>query len=99
MRLLLQLQGTGELLFAAEEVAPIDMCSKVCKILHMATNLAIDPELLQTALEAGGEKTKKATVTRALNEFIARRKQKRIAELFGTLQWNAEYDYKAERSR
>ena len=38
----------------------------------MATNLAIDPQLLgNKALEVGGEKTKKATVNRALQEFIA----------------------------
>jgi hypothetical protein len=65
----------------------------------MATNLAIDPKLLETALAVGGEKTKKATVTKALTEFIARREQKRIAELFGKLEWDREYDYKRERSR
>ena len=47
----------------------------------MATNLAIDPELLNRALEVGGEKTKKATVTRALQEFIARREQERLLDL------------------
>ena len=52
----------------------------------MATNLAIDPKLLETALAVGGEKTKKATVTKALTEFIARREQKRIAELVETKQ-------------
>ena len=46
-----------------------------------------------------GEKTKKAAVTRALEEFIARREQRRLAELFGSLEWDAEYDYKRERSR
>jgi len=65
----------------------------------MATNLAIDPELIDRALELSGEKTKKAAVTRALEEFIARREQKRLLELFGKLKWNASYDYKAERSR
>ena len=39
----------------------------------MATNLGIDPELLGKAFAIGGEKTKKATVNRALREFIARR--------------------------
>lgn len=41
----------------------------------MATNLAIDPELLDRALAIGGEKTPKATVNRALQEFIARRER------------------------
>jgi Arc/MetJ family transcription regulator len=65
----------------------------------MPTNLAIDPELLERALEVSGEKTKKAAVTKALKEFIARREQKRLLELFGSLDWDPGYDYKAERSR
>jgi Arc/MetJ family transcription regulator len=65
----------------------------------MATNLSIDPKLLDRALEISGENTKKATVTIALKEFIARREQKRLLELFGNLDWDPDYDYKAERSR
>lgn len=65
----------------------------------MATNLAIDPVLLDKALELGGEKTKKATVNKALREFIARREQARLLELFGTLDWDDRFDYKRERSR
>lgn len=65
----------------------------------MATNLALDPELLDRALALSGEKTKKAAVTRALEEFIARREQARIVELFSTLDWDPDFDYKAERSR
>jgi hypothetical protein len=65
----------------------------------MATNLSIDPELIERALELSGERTKKAAVTKALQEFIARRRQKRVLELFGKLEWDAGYDYKAERQR
>jgi hypothetical protein len=65
----------------------------------MATNLSIDPELIERALELSGERTKKAAVTKALHEFIARRRQKRVLELFGKLEWDAGYDYKAERQR
>lgn len=65
----------------------------------MATNLAIDPELLNRALEIGGEKTKKETVNRALREFIARREQERLLELFGKFDWDEDYDYKQERMR
>ena len=65
----------------------------------MATNLSIDPELIKRALEVSGERTKKAAVTKALEEFIARRRQKRVLELFGKLEWDAAYDYKAERQR
>ena len=65
----------------------------------MATNLSIDPELIERALEVSGERTKKAAVTKALQEFIARRRQKGLLELFGKLEWDAAYDYKAERKR
>jgi len=65
----------------------------------MATNLAIDSELIERALEISGERTKKAAVTKAPQEFIARREQKRLAELFGSLEWDTDYDCKAERSR
>jgi Arc/MetJ family transcription regulator len=65
----------------------------------MATNLSIDPDLLERALEVSGERTKKAAVTKALQEFIARRGQKRLLELVGKLEWDESYDYKAERGR
>ncbi|MGH7031931.1 MAG: type II toxin-antitoxin system VapB family antitoxin [Stellaceae bacterium] len=65
----------------------------------MATNLSIDPELLDRALEVSGERTKKAAVTKALQEFIARRERKRLLELVGQLEWDDGFDYKAERSR
>lgn len=65
----------------------------------MATNLAIDPDLLERAVEVSGERTKKAAVTKALQEFIARREQRRVADLFGKLDWDDAFDYKAERSR
>ncbi|HQR80537.1 MAG TPA: type II toxin-antitoxin system VapB family antitoxin [Actinomycetota bacterium] len=65
----------------------------------MATNLAIDPDLLDRALSVSGERTKKAAVTRALEEFIARREQVRILELFGQVEFDPSYDHKSERSR
>ena len=65
----------------------------------MATNLALDPALLDQVLELSGAATKKAAVTLALREFVARREQKKVAELFGQFDWDSDYDYKAERSR
>ena len=65
----------------------------------MATNLSLDPDLIQRAVEVSGERTKKAAVTRALEEFIARRRQKRLVDLMGKLEWDKSFDYKAERSR
>jgi hypothetical protein len=46
----------------------------------MATILALDPNLIDRVLELSGERTKKAAVTRAIEEFIARHRQK---DLFG----------------
>ena len=71
----------------------------MCDHAHMATNLSIDPELLDKALLVSGEKTKKAAVTQALVEFIAKRERTRVKELFGKLEWDTDYDYKDERSR
>ena len=65
----------------------------------MATNLSIDPELIERALEVSGERTKKAAVTKALQEFVARRRKKRLLELMGKLEWDAGFNYKAERER
>jgi hypothetical protein len=65
----------------------------------MATNLALDPDLLDRALAVGGQNSKKATVTLALQEFIARRAQEGIIDLMGSLEWDDSFDYKAERSR
>ena len=65
----------------------------------MATNLSLDPKLIERALELSGEKTKKAAVTRALEEFVARHDQKNVADLFGKFEWDPDYDYKTERKR
>ena len=51
------------------------------------------------AVKVSGEGTKKAAVTQALEEFIARRSQKRLVELMGKLEWDESFDCKAERSR
>jgi Arc/MetJ family transcription regulator len=65
----------------------------------MATNLAIDPNLLQKALEVGGLKTKKETVTLALQEFINKHKQLELLSLFGKMDPDPNYDYKKGRTR
>jgi hypothetical protein len=65
----------------------------------VATNLGIDPDLLERAFVLSGEKTKTAAVNRALEEFIARLKQGRLLDLFARLDWDPAYDYKDERSR
>lgn len=65
----------------------------------MATNLAIDDRLLNEALRIGGHRTKKATVTEALTEYIRRRKQAKVVALFGTVDFDPAYDLKRQRRR
>jgi Arc/MetJ family transcription regulator len=65
----------------------------------MATNLAIDEELLKEALKIGGYRTKKETVNEALKEYINRRKRKNILKAFGRIEMVEGYDYKSERKR
>ncbi|HKI04206.1 MAG TPA: type II toxin-antitoxin system VapB family antitoxin [Thermoanaerobaculia bacterium] len=64
----------------------------------MPTNLAIDNDLLDEALQVGGHRTKRATVNEALKEYIERRRQAEILDLFGKIDYDAEYDYKKQRS-
>lgn len=65
----------------------------------MPTNLNIDDELLDEARRLGGKRTKRETVNEALREYVQRRKQRRILELAGKLEWDPDYDYKRERQR
>ena len=80
-------------------VGRLRLCDFLCKLSHMATNLALDPDLIERALAVSGERTKKAAVTKALEEFVARRGQHKMLDLIGKLEWDSSYDYKAERSR
>jgi hypothetical protein len=65
----------------------------------MATNLAIDDSLIESARALGGQKTKKAVVTQALQEYIQKRQQLKLTELFGQIDYAPDYDYKAQRNR
>jgi hypothetical protein len=65
----------------------------------MATNLAINDELLSRALELGGFRSKKDTVNAALEEFIRRRKAEDVIDLFGKIEYSKDYDYKIMRTR
>jgi Bacterial antitoxin of type II TA system, VapB len=65
----------------------------------MASNLAINPKLLDEALKVGGQSTKKATVEQALEEYIRRRKQYKITKLFGNIDYDSNYDYKKQRQK
>ena len=72
---------------------------RLCKNSRVPTNLAIDDRLLEEAQRIGGHRTKKATVTEALEEYIQHRKQAKILELFGSVDFDPKYDYKKQRSR
>ncbi len=65
----------------------------------VATNLKIDGDLLNEAVELGGFPSKKAAVNEILREFVQRKKQLGILKLFGTIDFDPDYDYKAERRR
>lgn len=65
----------------------------------MATNLAIDDKLINEAKRVGRHKTKKEAVTTALAEYIQRHKQARVLRLFGSIDYDRNYDYKKGRLR
>ncbi len=65
----------------------------------MPTNLAIDDKLIEEARKIGGHRTKKAAVSEALKEYIERRRQLEVFSLFGTVEYEPDYDYKEQRKR
>jgi len=65
----------------------------------MATNLALDDKLITEAQKIGHHKTKKEAVTTALKEYIALKKQLEIVDLFGTVEFDKNYNYKKARKR
>ena len=72
------------------------MCDSMC---DMATNLDLDPALVEEAVAVGGRRTKKDAVTEALQEYIARRRQAQITRLFGDVEYEPRYNYKKQRRR
>ena len=65
----------------------------------MATNLALDDRLVEEAKRLGGHRSKRVAVNEALAEYVARRKRRKVLELFGRLDWDPDYDYKRHRDR
>jgi Arc/MetJ family transcription regulator len=65
----------------------------------MATNLALDDKLVDEAKRLGGHRTKRDAVNEAIAEYVASRRRRRTLKLFGKMDWNPDYDYKAERKR
>jgi len=71
----------------------------MCHNRHMATNLKIDDGLVMEALKLSGFRTKREAVTLALQEFVARRRQRQALQLEGTVEFALDYDYKEQRRR
>ncbi len=65
----------------------------------MATNLALDDQLIEQARLVGGHRTKKAAVTEALEEYVERRRQLEVLELLNSIEYDPEYDYKEQRKQ
>ena len=63
----------------------------------MATNLALDDGLIEEARQLGGQRTKKDVVTQALLEYVQRRKQLKLLDLFGTVDFEENFDAKVQR--
>ena len=63
----------------------------------MTTNLALDDGLIEEARQLGGQRTKKDVVTQALLEYVQRRKQLKLLDLFGTVDFEENFDTKVQR--
>ena len=68
-------------------------------MISVATNLQIDDNLITKAVNLGKHKTKKAAVTQALIDYVQHLEQEKIISMFGTVDYDPEYDYKKQRHR
>ena len=75
------------------------MCELLCNSLHMATNVQLDDELIAEAQRLGKHPSKRATIEDALREYVQRRKQLEVLQLFGQIDYAESHNYKAARSR
>jgi Arc/MetJ family transcription regulator len=67
--------------------------------MQMDSNIEIVNNLIQEALELGGHISKRAVIEEALREYVQRRKQLKVLELFGTIEYEDNYDYQQQRQR
>jgi len=77
----------------------IDLCARLCDQSHMATNIQLDEDLISEAQKLGNHSSKRATVEDALREYVQRRKQMEVIQLFGQIDYDEAHDYKAARAR
>jgi hypothetical protein len=64
----------------------------------MRTYLDVNDALMREAKKLEKDKTPSEIATAALQEYVQRRKQPQIFSIFGTIDYEANYDYKRERS-
>lgn len=62
----------------------------------MRTNIVINEELLERALELSGLKTKRAVVEKGLETLIQQLEQTKIRELYGKLTWEGDLNIMRE---
>jgi len=65
----------------------------------MITHIKIDENILKEALALCDYTTADMLIEAALIEYIQRRKQLKILELFGTIDYEKDYNYKQQRQR
>lgn len=63
----------------------------------MTTRVALDTNLLEEAKNLGGHLSKTDAVREALKEYVRMCKRRKLVDLFGSVDWDPDYDYKAER--
>ena len=69
------------------------------EVMTLATNLQLDDRLIEKAVKLGKHKTKRAAVTQALKEYVEHLEQQKLLTLFGSVDYDPEYDYKKQRKR
>ena len=65
----------------------------------MATNIELNNSLVKKVMQFSGLQTKRDAVNEALSEYVQKREQLNIVKLFGTIDYDENYDYKTERRR
>jgi hypothetical protein len=65
----------------------------------MATNLALDDALIEEAVKLGKFRSKREAVNTAVEEYVKRKRQAALIQLFGKIDYYPDYDYKKNRAR
>jgi Arc/MetJ family transcription regulator len=63
----------------------------------MRTNIVLDDDLVDEALEVTGVRTKREVVHIALQELVRSRKKKSLTDLAGKIRFRSDFDHKMMR--